>query len=79
MKYTKDLEISRIRMGELTDNMSLTEKVGLICDILSEIVRAVSVDLTNLELDNFSQGGIKDIQEMAREVASEVVSEVMSE
>lgn len=72
----KNSNISRIKIPPVNNEMRLTERVERLEALIMEIVTALKVDLSMIDLENFSKHGINQLDEKIKEMTeSEAVSE----
>lgn len=60
-------ELSRVRTDRLKEDMSLRERLDLICDVIDELSNAAQSDVCELDLRAFSDYGIEQIRELIKE------------
>lgn len=73
----KSLEISRIRIGSSRENAALRERVGELERIVSELIKALEIDFETVDLNNFSDFGVNQIDERIKKTVLENVGEVV--
>ena len=72
----KNTNVLRIKIPPVNNEMRLTERVERLEALTMEIVTALKVDLSMMDLENFSKHGINQLNERIKEkIKSEAVSE----
>ena len=71
----KNFELSRVRTGAVDKQNSLEQRVDALCELVQMIVRASIVDLGSVDLVNFSDYGLKQLDARIKKVIEESAAE----
>lgn len=63
----KNTNVSKIKLDKLYTEQTLSEKIDMMRETICDIAKALEMDLSSIDSDNFSQYGIGQIKKIIDE------------